>query len=157
MELKDLRVAVLPARVGDQNIDFFGVIKLNAIRSDVRIIPITDYFQMLNDEELNPTEQFTFLLDMKNEVILNGTNIEGIHQHEYSGTFVQGSEITNAETQLKSGMEVVEKDGYIGVVYHVYSPTEVSLCLVGYEGRDKEDMHERDWKTNIEDIRIPKS
>jgi len=47
--------------------------------------------------------------------------------------------------------KVREADGEIGVVYHIYSPTTVSLYLRGYEDDNEA---ERDFQTNINDIKL---
>jgi len=62
-------------------------------------------------------------------------------------------EITSTK-QLREGSRVLEKDGYIGVVYMVYSDTKVSLCLADYES--KNDMFERDFQTDIKDLKLIK-
>ena len=155
MELKDLRVAMIPVNTAngiDQSSDYNAIFKAIATRSDCKMIPLTDYFQMQNDEEL--PEHWSFLLDVENKVDLTGTNIIGVHQHTFHKDFTNGREIGDAKLDLKSGMEVVEKDGYIATVCHVYNSGSVSLCLSGYE--EIGDMVERDAQTFIEDIRIPK-
>ena len=147
--LKDLRVAVLPPNVADQNIEYNAIMKLIATRTQCKIYPITDYFQGLNDDEINSGNYFTFLLDVTNETILNGCNIDGIHQNLVSDSFANGREIGDAELEIKSGMEVIEKDGYIGTIYRVYNSKRVSLCINGYNDT------ERDNTTHINDIRLP--
>jgi len=154
--MKDLRVAIIPVKgaIGvDQRSSFDEIFKACATRSDCRLIPLTDYFQMQNDDEL--PSHWSFLLDVENRVELTGTNIPGVHEG-LDSIFLEGREIGDANLELRSGMEVIEKDGEIGVVYQVYSNDKVSLCLDGYEGRGDEDMCERDDLTFIEDLRLPK-
>ena len=155
MELKDLRVAMIPINSAngiDQNSDYNDIMKVIATRSDCQAIPLTDYFQMQNDDEL--PEHWSFLLDVENDVDLTGTNIKGVHQHEFHKDFDEGREIGDAKLQLKTCTKVIEKDGYIGTVYHVYDSTHVSLCLEGYDKIGN--MVERDFQTTIDGIRLPK-
>ena len=150
MELKNLRVAMIPIDTPvsiDQSSCYIDIIKAVATWSSCIMIPITDYFQMQNDEEL--PEHWSFLLDTENNVELTGTNIDGIHQHNFHEDFVKGSPIGDAQLQLVPGMEVVENDGNIATVYSVYSARKVSLSLDDYK-----DI-ERDFQTDIEDIRLP--
>jgi len=156
--MKNLRVAMIPIDSSngiDQRSEYSEIMKVVATRSDCQLIPLTDYFQMQNDEEL-PTH-WSFLLDIENDIDLTGTNIEGIHQHSnhnYHTDFINGREIGDAQLQLKSGMKVVEKNGYLATVYQVYDSEHISLCLIDYE--EVGDMAESDVKTHIDDIRLPK-
>jgi len=155
--MKDLRVAVIPVDSSngiDQSSDFNAIFKACATRGDCYMIPLTDYFQKQNDEELPP--HWSFLLDVEKRIELNGTNIKGVHQHEYPTNFCEGREIGDAQLELRSGMEVIEKDGNVGVIYQVYGSGSVSLCLADYEGRGDDDMCERDSQTLIDDLRLPK-
>jgi len=151
--MKDLRVAIIPMGCGiDQTSDYNAIMKAIATRSDCQAIPLTDYFQMQNDQEL--PEHWSFLLDTDKQIDLTGTNIKGVHQHEFHKDFEEGEIIHSTVGQLSSGMKVVEKDGYVATVYMVYDNEHVSLCLKDYE--EVGDMLERDFKTSIEDIRLPK-
>ena len=77
MNVKDLRVAVVPSEITsdvDQNSD------VDTILADpnVKLYPITDYFQAQNDEEL-PTLHWSFLINIETREDLTGSNIEGVH------------------------------------------------------------------------------
>ena len=153
--MKDLRVAMIPIGCGiDQSSEYNAIMKAIATRSDCQAIPLTDYFQMQNDQEL--PEHWSFLLDTDKQIDLTGTNIKGVHQHEFHTDFEEGREIGDANLQLKRGMKVVEKDGYVATIYHVYDNEHISLCLEGYEGKGDDDLVERDFKTHIDEIRLPK-
>ena len=155
--MKDLRVAVIPVNSGngiDQSSDFAAIYKACMTRGDCFMLPLTDYFQKNNDEEL--PVHWSFLLDIEKRIDLTGTNIDGIHQKLIPSNFAEGREIGDANLQLRSGMEVIESDGNVGVVYQVYSNNKVSLCLEGYEGRGDDDMCERDTLIPIENLRLPK-
>lgn len=56
--------------------------------------------------------------------------------------------------QLRSGSAVLEKNGFVAVVYDVYTDTEISLCAEGYHS--KGDMVERDGMTDISEIELIK-
>ena len=153
--MKNLRVAMIPINSAngiDQSCDYNKIMKAIATRSDCKAIPLTDYFQMQNDEEL--PEHWSFLLDTEKHIDLTGTNIKGIHQPEFHKDFEEGREIGDANLQLRTGMKVVEKDGYVSTVCLVYDNEHVSLCIEGYD--EIGDMVERDAQTNIVDIRLPK-
>ena len=153
--MKNLRVAMIPVNTAngiDQSSDYSKIYKTCMTRSDCKLIPLTDYFQMQNDEELPP--HWSCLLDINEGMDLTGTNIKGIHQHEFHKDFEEGREIGDAKLQLKSGMKVVEKNGYVGTVYQVYDSEHVSLCLIDYE--EEGDMVESDYQTHIDEIRLPK-
>ncbi len=86
--MKDLRVAVIVAGKGvDQSSDYNDIIKICATRGDCYLVPLTDYFQAQNDEEI-PNGVFTFLLDIEKDIDLTGTNIDGIHKNIVSTKFL---------------------------------------------------------------------
>jgi len=68
--------------------------------------------------------------------------------------FVTEPKKITSTIQLRSGSKVLEDDGSVGVVYDIYSETEVSLCIEGYE--KKGEMEERDFQTNIKDLKLIK-
>ena len=150
MEMKNLRVAMIPINSAngiDQRSDYEQIFKAIATRSDCMMIPITDYFQMQNDEEL--PEHWSFLMDTDKRVDLTGTNIDGIHQHNVDYSFKNGRQLGDATLELVQGSEVIEEDGNVATVVHIYDATHVSLSIEGYKSV------ERDSQTHIDNIRLP--
>jgi hypothetical protein len=77
MNVKDLRVAVVPATAVsdvDQSSDVDEILA----DPNVKLYPITDFFQEQNNDEL-PESYFSFLINIETREDLTGTNIEGIH------------------------------------------------------------------------------
>jgi hypothetical protein len=78
-DLKDLRVAVVPTETGNGINQDSSVEEILACE-ETDLISLTDYFKAQNDEMLGL--HWSFLIDIKNNVDLTGTNINGIHYFE---------------------------------------------------------------------------
>ena len=76
MNVKDLRVAVVPTETGN-GIDQDSTSKEILDCPETQLYAITDYFQAQNDEELGL--HWSFLINIDTREDLTGSNIEGIH------------------------------------------------------------------------------
>jgi hypothetical protein len=56
--------------------------------------------------------------------------------------------------QLRTGSVVREHDGFVGVVYDIYTDTDLSLCLKGYD--TKGSMEEREFMSDISTLKLIK-
>lgn len=75
--MKNLRVAVVPTETGRNSINQRSTVEEILACKQTQLYALTDYFQAQNDDEL--PMHFSFLIDIKKNADLTGTNIDGIH------------------------------------------------------------------------------
>lgn len=75
--IKDLRVAVVPTETGN-GIDQRSSVEEILQCPETKIFAITDYFQAQNDSDIDLLH-WSFLINIRTNEDLTGSNIEGIH------------------------------------------------------------------------------
>lgn len=77
-DISKLMVVIVPCETGN-TIDQLSTVDEILECEDTQIIPLTDYFQMQNDEEL--PMHWSFLIDIEDKIDYTGCNIDGVHQN----------------------------------------------------------------------------
>ena len=159
-DLKDLRVAVVPTETGN-GIDQSSSVEQILDCEETQLYPLTDYFKAQNDEDIDLLH-WSFLIDIRTNEDLTGSNIDGIHMDNKASAIRQiqtiverWGETTSSELMLESSpcvesignspnvCTLVEEFKFKGVKVVTYvNDGEIDSSFVDYDELDDDLLEE---------------
>lgn len=156
--MKNLRVAVIPTETGN-GIDQDSTVEQILDCKELQLYPVTDYFQAQNDEEIDLLH-WSFLIDIQTQEHLNGTNIEGVHQHtkkakiKYIETILKRwGDVTATDLELDSSPCIFSQgsgDTNISVLVEEFYPNHCTALT--YMGENSENYEDYNYEDLDEDV-----